>query len=83
VKRPLLWAISRYRATGGGKRWFGVECNFEPSCSAYTHTAISRFGARKGVSMGWQRIRRCSQRDSFCKCIEPVPEPDHVKSTTG
>jgi uncharacterized protein len=83
MKRLLLWAIRRYRATGGGKRWFGIECNFEPSCSAYTYTAIRRFGSHKGASLGWQRIRRCCQRDSVCKCIEPVPEAKHVKSTPG
>jgi hypothetical protein len=73
MQRLLLWMISRYRHTGGGMRWFGIDCNFEPSCSAYTYTAIERFGARRGALMGWQRIKRCNRHDSFCKCIEPVP----------
>ena len=76
----LLWLISRYRSTGGGIRWFGVDCNFEPSCSAYTYTAIERFGVLRGVKLGFGRIRRCCHSDSFCKCIEPVPETDDVKS---
>nr|WP_275692647.1 membrane protein insertion efficiency factor YidD [Rheinheimera hassiensis] len=73
----LLWVIKRYRCSGGGKRWFGIDCNFEPSCSAYTYTAIERFGLRRGVLLGWQRIKRCSHRDSFCKCIEPVPAAEY------
>jgi putative component of membrane protein insertase Oxa1/YidC/SpoIIIJ protein YidD len=77
VKRLLLGAIQRYRSSGGGKRWFGIDCNFEPSCSAYTYTAIERFGLRRGVLLGWQRIKRCSHRGSFCKCIEPVPAAEH------
>lgn len=83
MKRLLLWVIGLYRNTGGGKRWFGVACNFEPSCSAYTYTAISRFGARQGVRLGWQRIRCCGQRDSVCHCIDPVPEVDNAESTAS
>lgn len=76
MQRLLLWLIRGYRSSGGGMRWFGIDCNFEPSCSAYTYTAIKRFGVRRGVTMGWQRIKRCTQHDNFCKCIEPVPEAD-------
>ncbi|MDZ7748109.1 MAG: hypothetical protein U5K43_04040 [Halofilum sp. (in: g-proteobacteria)] len=28
MQRLVLAAIARYRATGGGLRWFGVDCNF-------------------------------------------------------
>lgn len=80
----VLWLIGRYRHTGGGRRWFGVDCNFEPSCSAYTEEAIRRHGLKWGVRLGWHRIRRCARRDVVCKCLEPVPEwiqgdviPDH------
>ncbi|MDX1678718.1 membrane protein insertion efficiency factor YidD [Arsukibacterium sp.] len=86
MQRLLLWLIRRYRKTGGGMRWFGIECNFRPSCSAYTYTAIKRYGAIKGVGMGWRRIKRCNRHDSFCKCIEPVPlkgANSSAESTTG
>lgn len=76
LARVLLRAIAGYRRSGGGRRWFGVDCNFEPSCSAYTQQAIERFGAQQGLRLGWQRIRRCNARDSFCKCLEAVPESD-------
>ncbi len=69
----VLWAIAAYRASGGGRRWFGIDCNFEPSCSAFAEEAIARFGLRRGVAIAWHRIRRCRVRDSICKCLEPVP----------
>lgn len=75
-----LRLLSYYRASGGGKRWFGLDCNFEPSCSSYAHTAIERFGLWRGLSLTWQRLRRCRARDAVCKCLEPVPElSDHVQ----
>ncbi len=83
AKRLLLWLIGHYRITGGGMRWFGIDCNFEPSCSAYTYSAVERYGARRGVALGWGRIRRCCRRDSFCKCIEPVPEHADVETNRG
>ena len=70
----VLRIIARYRETGGGKRWFGIECNFEPSCSAYAQQAIGRYGLYRGAVLAWYRIRRCNARDSVCKCLEPVPE---------
>lgn len=81
MKGLLLKMIGGYRRTGGGRRWFGVDCNFEPSCSAYTELAISRFGAKQGLALGWNRLRRCSARDAVCKCLEPVPmDIDDVKT---
>jgi putative component of membrane protein insertase Oxa1/YidC/SpoIIIJ protein YidD len=74
LKALALRAIARYRDTGGGYRWFGVDCNFEPSCSAYAQQAIGRFGLYRGLSLAWNRIRRCRARDCVCKCLEPVPE---------
>lgn len=73
-RRSVLRAITAYRRSGGGQRWFGIDCNFEPSCSAYAEEAITRFGLRRGAVMAWRRIRRCRARDSVCKCLEPVPE---------
>jgi hypothetical protein len=73
MQRLLLSLICRYQQTGGSRRWFGVECVYEPSCSSYTAQAIRRFGIWRGISVGWQRIRRCNQPDSICKCHDPVP----------
>ena len=74
IKNFLLYLIRRYQETGGGMRWFGIDCNFQPSCSAYTYQAIERFGIKRGCILGFERICRCSAKDSFCKCIESVPE---------
>ncbi|HEX5056948.1 MAG TPA: membrane protein insertion efficiency factor YidD [Gammaproteobacteria bacterium] len=74
LREFVLRAIARYRETGGGQRWFGVECNFEPSCSAYAQQAIGRYGLYRGAALAWNRIRRCNVRDSVCKCLESLPE---------
>lgn len=74
LKDLVLRVIARYRETGGGRRWFGVDCNFEPSCSAYAQEAVGRFGLYRGLSLAWNRIRRCRARDCVCKCLEPIPE---------
>lgn len=73
LRRIVLRAIAAYRGTGGGRRWFGLDCNFEPSCSAFAEEAIARFGLRRGGAMAWSRIGRCRSRDSVCRCLEPVP----------
>jgi len=72
LKKFALFLIRKYRSTGGGKRWFGVECNFEPTCSAYTYEAIDKHGLYTGIKFGISRIRDCSQKDSICTCIDPI-----------
>jgi putative component of membrane protein insertase Oxa1/YidC/SpoIIIJ protein YidD len=64
--------ISMYRSTGGGIRWFGVDCNFEPTCSSYTYQAIDKYGVIKGIKLGASRIRLCAHKNCFCKCIDPL-----------
>lgn len=83
MQRFMLYMIELYRAAGGSKRWFGIECNFEPTCSMYTAEAIRQYGVTKGCGMGWKRIRACNQPDAICKCIDPVlARSENVKTRT-
>ncbi len=54
--------IQRYQQGGGGLRYFGVSCNFTPTCSEYTRQAIEDRGLLRGSRIGWARIRRCKHR---------------------
>ncbi len=38
----------------------GGFCKFTPSCSAYTHEAITKHGNIKGILMGIWRVIRCN-----------------------
>lgn len=37
----------------------GTTCVFYPTCSEYTKQAVSKYGAFKGLFMGFRRILRC------------------------
>ena len=39
--------------------FLGPCCRFEPSCSAYTRTAVERYGVTRGLWMGIRRLLRC------------------------
>lgn len=71
MKQLSLFMIDHYRKSGGGKRWFQVECNFEPTCSKYTYDAIEHLGFYHGIKAGFKRIKSCTKSDALCKCIDP------------
>lgn len=71
VTRTVVRWIERYQSRGGGRVFFGVACNFEPSCSEYARQAILQFGLLRGIPMSWRRIRRCVDPNR----LEPVPDP--------
>ncbi|WP_059369918.1 membrane protein insertion efficiency factor YidD [Treponema endosymbiont of Eucomonympha sp.] len=38
---------------------FPQSCRFYPTCSAYTHEAVQKYGAARGCFLGLRRIMRC------------------------
>lgn len=54
-----------------------ASCRYQPTCSQYALTALTRFGAVRGGWMALKRILRCNpfSRGGY----DPVPElPDAV-----
>ncbi|WP_198676576.1 membrane protein insertion efficiency factor YidD [Aliidiomarina soli] len=80
AQQLLIRSIQAYQRSGGSRRWFGVCCNYAPTCSEYTLQAVRAFGARKGMMLGWKRIRRCRGHDSFCVCYEPFQPEQQSQS---
>jgi len=38
----------------------GRNCRFYPSCSEYSYQAVKRYGAVKGLILGFWRVLRCN-----------------------
>ena len=38
---------------------FGKACRFTPTCSEYTIEALGKFGATKGLTLGFKRFVKC------------------------
>ena len=57
MKRFLLWLITFYRRRISPLT--PPSCRFTPTCSAYAHEAIQKYGARKGSWLAIKRLCRC------------------------
>jgi len=56
----------------------GKNCRYLPTCSAYAHEAIDRFGPFKGGSLALRRIGRCHPWGG--SGFDPVPEAEEGQS---
>ncbi|MDR0804360.1 MAG: membrane protein insertion efficiency factor YidD [Oscillospiraceae bacterium] len=70
MKYILILPIKAYRATFS--RWLPRYCRFNPSCSEYALTAITRFGFWKGGWLAFRRVCRCNPFSDGG--FDPVPE---------
>lgn len=73
AQRWIIARIDAYQARGGGLAEFGLDCNFNPTCSAYAREAVLRHGAIAGLRLAWRRLRRCTDPDRVQRLDDPVP----------
>ncbi len=66
----LMWIIRGYQLLLSP--WLGANCRFYPSCSCYTHAAIERLGAVRGIWLGLRRLLRCHPFNKGG--YDPVPD---------
>ena len=58
IKYLLLKLISFYKSFLSP--YFGGNCKYEPSCSNYSHEAISKHGVLKGSFLTILRLVKCN-----------------------
>ncbi|WP_440900198.1 membrane protein insertion efficiency factor YidD [Actinosynnema sp.] len=54
---PLVWLVQLYQRTVSPL--LGPVCRYYPSCSAYSVTALERFGPLHGTWLTLRRLLRC------------------------
>lgn len=69
MTRLLLFVIRVYRYLFSP--WWGTQCRFEPTCSAYAMQAIEERGVMRGTWLALRRLSKCHpwHRGGF----DPVP----------
>lgn len=61
IKKLLINLIKFYKKfISPYLEYLGIRCKYEPTCSEYTKQAIEKYGAIKGVFLGFKRILRCN-----------------------
>jgi uncharacterized protein len=74
MKNLLIQALKSYKRfiSPTLEMIFGKACRFTPTCSEYTIEALEKFGAAKGLEMGFKRILKCHPFGG--SGWDPVPE---------
>lgn len=68
-RRLVVALIGAYQAAVSPS--LGVNCRFQPTCSAYAKESVSRFGVLRG---GWLALRRLGKCHPFHSGgFDPVP----------
>lgn len=68
-RRILIALVRGYRLLFSP--WIGSQCRFEPTCSAYSLTALESHGAGAGTYLTARRVLRCHP---WCDGgLDPVP----------
>ena len=69
MTRLMLFVIRAYRYRLSP--WWGNQCRFDPTCSAYAMQAIEGHGALRGSWLALRRLTKCHpwHRGGF----DPVP----------
>jgi uncharacterized protein len=57
MKALLLFMLRAYQYAI--RPMMGANCRFSPSCSAYAHEAVERYGVAKGAWLAARRVARC------------------------
>lgn len=68
IKKILIKLIQVYRFFS---KFTPSVCRFQPTCSQYTIEAIEKYGAIKGLWLGFKRILRCHPKNPGG--YDPVP----------
>jgi len=53
--------------------WVGMNCRYQPTCSAYALEALEKYGALKGSWLAFRRILRCHPFGGSGH--DPIPDP--------
>jgi len=57
MKKILILLVRLYQKTAPTR--IRNSCRFEPSCSEYMILSLQKYGVRKGLTKGLDRLKRC------------------------
>ncbi len=57
IKKILIYLVQLYQRYAPAR--IRQNCRFEPSCSNYMIMSIKKYGTKKGLLKGIDRLKRC------------------------